>query len=67
MRAELNEHGVLTVMPETPTEAYALRRWGEQSVVMMRSEALNEELFVRGSAILISFSLPAATGSASHG
>jgi len=67
MRAELNEHGVLTVMPETPTEAYALRKWGEESMVPMRSETLNENLFVRGSAILILHNVQPATGSASHG
>lgn len=67
MRAELNELGVLTVAPETPTEAYALRRWSAENMVPMRSETLNENLLVRGSAILVLHQVAAATGSASHG
>lgn len=53
MKAELDESGVLSVMPETPTEAYALRRWVDESTVRMRSEALNEDMFVRGSSLLV--------------
>jgi hypothetical protein len=30
MKAELNATGTLTITPETPTEAYALRRWSEE-------------------------------------
>lgn len=30
MKAEINAVGTLTITPETPTEAYALRRWNQE-------------------------------------
>jgi hypothetical protein len=30
MKAEFDANGVLTITPETPTEAYALRRWSQE-------------------------------------
>ena len=30
MKAEIDATGQLTITPETPTEAYALRRWSEE-------------------------------------
>jgi hypothetical protein len=30
MKAEIDATGTLTITPETPTEAYALRRWKEE-------------------------------------
>jgi hypothetical protein len=30
MKAEIDANGVLTITPETPTEAYALRRWSQE-------------------------------------
>ena len=30
MKAEIDATGMLTITPETPTEAYALRRWTEE-------------------------------------
>jgi hypothetical protein len=30
MKAEIDEKGVLTITPETPNEAYALRRWSQE-------------------------------------
>ena len=32
MKVNINEEGILTVKPETPLEAYALRKWGEESI-----------------------------------
>lgn len=29
MKASIDEHGVLTVAPETPLEAYAIRKWSD--------------------------------------
>jgi hypothetical protein len=40
MKAEIDVAGVLTITPETPTEAYALRRWsqeGDEGGVMFSS------------------------------
>ena len=32
MRIEMNEIGVLTIRPDTPTEAYALKKWCDESI-----------------------------------
>jgi hypothetical protein len=53
MRAELDKHGRLLLMPETSTEVHAMHHWSAQNIVQMRDEKLNEDAFVRGSAILI--------------
>ena len=30
MKAEIDAAGTMTITPETPTEAYALRRWNQE-------------------------------------
>lgn len=54
MKAELDENGVLSIIPETPTEQYALKKWSTDAMVLMRDDRLHENQFIRGSMILVS-------------
>lgn len=53
MKAELDENGVLSIVPETPTEQYALMKWQIDATVHMRDDKLHENEFVRGSMIIV--------------
>jgi len=47
MLATLDANGVLTVTPATPIEAYALRRWSEETVnkrMLIKSDRLKVDL-----------------------
>ena len=39
MRAEIAKNGVLHVIPESETEAYALAQWARQSFVVVAAES----------------------------
>lgn len=49
MKVTMSENGLLTVSAETSTEAWALRKWSEQAIVMRGDDQLNEKCFARGS------------------
>jgi len=53
MKAELNESGVLTVTPETPTEAYAMKQWINYNYIAMRDEQRMENGCWRGSSLIV--------------
>jgi len=53
MKAELDEHGVLTVKPETPTESYALKKWAQEAWVPAEDVKRLESGHIRGSMIVI--------------
>lgn len=53
MKAELNEHGVLNISPETPLEVFALNEWVKQSFIQMQNETLSENSLWRGSKMLV--------------
>jgi len=52
MKAEINENGVMRVTPETPTEAYALRRWADEAWVTMKDTLRMEDGYWRGSNLI---------------
>jgi hypothetical protein len=35
MQAELDENGILTISPTTPTEAYAIKKWAEEAMKVL--------------------------------
>ncbi len=53
MKAELNKHGALVVTPDTQTEAYAMAQWLRVNVISIQIMQLDEERFVRGSALSV--------------
>ena len=58
MKAELNENGVLTVTPETPTEAYAINHWVNEAWVPQGDLMRNESGHIRGSKIIVNGLVP---------
>ena len=54
MRAEINEHGVLRLTPDTPTDAYALKQWAISAWVTMEDVVRAENGHWRGSKLLVS-------------
>lgn len=34
MKAEMNDRGVITLHPETPVEAYALKQWARENYIV---------------------------------
>lgn len=45
MRAEINENGQLSVIPETPIESFALRMWWEDYMRGPPSNASDKQIF----------------------
>ena len=53
MKTELDEQGVLSIQPETPTEAFALKMWLERAWVMQEDKFRAESGHFRGSMLLV--------------
>lgn len=58
MKATIDANGVITLEAETSLEAYALRRWSDESFVLMADNKLQETGFVRGSRLIVSTAFP---------
>lgn len=58
MKASMNVYGVITLEAESSLEAFALRRWSDESWVMREDLKLEESGFVRGSRLIVSTEWP---------
>lgn len=54
MKAELNEHGIITLTSENPTEVYALKHWVMESWISPGDEMRMEIGHWRGSNLIVS-------------
>lgn len=54
MKAEIDSHGVVTLTAESSVEAYALRQWVVESLVMQDDVKRAEKCHWRGSRLLVS-------------
>lgn len=61
MKADLNENGVMTLRPETPTEAYALKHWTEAAWLVREDPTRIEGGHWRGSMLIVDTTVPNAT------
>ena len=55
MKATINAKGVLTVLPETEVEAYALRKWAAKNCIMGDN---GEDMYVDSSGVIIAYDWP---------
>ena len=53
MKAEISENGVITIIPENSTEAYAMKRWGSDAWVSMQDIIRGENGHWRGSMLML--------------
>jgi hypothetical protein len=60
MKAFIDQHGVLRVAADTPTEAYALQKWAEQNIITVQCKprgafapSLEERTFVDPAHLII--------------
>lgn len=58
MKATLTANGLLVISAESPTEAYALRKWDQEAFIAMDDKARMETRFVKGSHIQIIAEVP---------
>lgn len=58
MKAHLTANGLLVISAESPTEAYALRKWGQEAMNTTADKARIESHFVAGSYIQIIAEVP---------
>lgn len=58
MKAHLTANGLLVISAESPTEAYALRKWDQEAFIAMDDKARMETHFVKGSHIQIIAEVP---------
>jgi hypothetical protein len=52
MKAELDKNGVMRIIPETGTEAYALKQWSNSAWVSCKDVKLSEDGHWRGSMLI---------------
>lgn len=53
MIANMDENGVITLQAETSVEAYALRQWAGQALVMQEDVKRLEQCHWRGSKLIV--------------
>lgn len=58
MKAHLTANGLLIISAESPTEAYALRKWDQEAWLAMDNKARMETHVVKGSYIQIIAEVP---------
>lgn len=58
MKVHLTANGLLVISAESPTEAYALRKWDQEALVDMDGTVHMETHFVKGSHIQIIAEVP---------
>lgn len=56
MITTMDANGVITISPETPLEAFALKEFVKKAHVFTDDTERNEQCYLRGSCILISVS-----------
>ena len=62
MKAEMNKCGVVTLVPETGVEAYALKAWCDKAIVPMNDVERKEQYYTRGSMLLVRLDLAQSEG-----
>jgi hypothetical protein len=58
MKAHLTPNGTLVVLPESETEAYALKKWSADAIVLQQDQVRQETCHVRGSMFLADLQFP---------
>ena len=58
MKAEMSEGGVITIRPESPVEAYALRQWSDKAFVAGEDVMRAEGGKWKSSALIVAASWP---------
>lgn len=58
MKAHLTANGLLVISAESPTEAYALRKWDQEAFIAMNDIPRMETHFVKGSHIQVIAEVP---------